>query len=343
MWYTFKRLSLGLGAIALASIVLLMSDAATHRKPSVANGSTDHAPPRVARVRILEFVNLPDVEDAERGVLEGIRDAGVIAGRDFDFKVLNAQGDMATLNGMVDAAIADEADLIITLSTPTLQATLQRARSQSIVFTFLADPIAAGAAKSDTDHLPNVTGAYGAGDVNGMVKLIQAVMPQGKTVGTLYVPAEINSVYNHDLFVAAAKKVGLDPQPLGVSTPAEVPDAALVLCEKNPDLICLPTANMTAAAFPSIVQATDRAAIPVFAFLGGLAAQGAVASLARDYYDMGHDAGGLAARVIRGENPADIPLKPATTTRLYLNQGVAGRLKISFPDSLVKTAFKVID
>lgn len=343
MWYSLKRLSLGIGAISLASILLLISDAAGRRAPQPPGSSAKGAPAKVWRVRILEYVNLPDVEEAELGVLEGIRDAGVLAGRDFEYKVLNAQGDIATLNGMIDAAVADEADLIITLSTPTLQAALRRAKSQPIVFTFLADPIAAGAAKSDTDHLPYVTGAYGAGDVDGMVRLIQQVYPQAKTVGTLFVPAEINSVINHERFINVAKQAGLIAQPIGVSTAAEVPDAALVMCGKQPDIICLPTANMTAAAFPSIVQATDRAGLPVFAFLGGLADQGALASVARDYYDMGHDAGGLAARIIRGEDPARIPLKPTVTSRVFLNQGVARRLRVKFPEALVKSAYKVID
>ena len=33
---------------------------------------------------------------------------------------------MATLNGLVDAAVTDQADLIVTLSTPTLQAALRK-------------------------------------------------------------------------------------------------------------------------------------------------------------------------------------------------------------------------
>src|SRR5262249_25418449 len=157
-----------------------------------------------------------------------------------------------------------------------------RAQSLPIVFTFLADPIAAGAGRGDTDHLPNVTGAYAAGDVDGMVSLIVRLLPNARRVGAMFCPAEINSVTNHDLLCAAAKKAHLEMVSMGVNTSSEVADTALALCGKNIDVFCLPTANMTAASFPSIVQATNRARVPTFVFLSGLLEQGATAVVARD-------------------------------------------------------------
>ena len=67
---------------------------------------------------------------------------------------------MATINTLVDAALAEKSDLLLTFSTPVLQVALQRARGIPIVFNYLASPQAAGAGRSDTDHLPNVTGVY---------------------------------------------------------------------------------------------------------------------------------------------------------------------------------------
>src|SRR5262249_31233539 len=79
------------------------------------------------------------------GVRVGLREAGLVEGRDYVATVRNAQGDMATVNSLIDAAITERSDLLITFSTPTLQAALQRARRVPIVFNYLASPIAAGA------------------------------------------------------------------------------------------------------------------------------------------------------------------------------------------------------
>jgi putative ABC transport system substrate-binding protein len=343
-----KPLLTGIGAIALAALLLLLSDLESRSvdRPiagSAGGGPGAGRPQKQWRVRVLEFVNIPDCEEAEKGVLDALRESGLAEDRDYEIRVTNAQGDMAALNGLVDAALTDRADLIVTLSTPTLQAALRRARTTPIVCTFVADPFIAGAGKSNNDHLPYVTGAYGAGDVDGMVALIGRVLPGARRVGTVYSPTEVNSVINHDAFVAAARKAGLEIEAMGVNTPSEVSDATAAVCGKQIDLLCLPTANMTAAAFPAIIQTARRTKTPVFTFLGGLAAQGAVAALARDYYDMGHAAGELAARVIHGERPANVPFHPMTTTKLYINRESAKQCGIELSEDLLREAHQVFE
>jgi ABC-type uncharacterized transport system substrate-binding protein len=330
----------------LNSADTVIDDQGTHEKdPAPAPPATRPSAKPLAkswRIHVLEYVNLPDVEDAENGVLDAIRESGLQTERDYTTRITNAQGDMATLNSLVDAAVSDRADLIVTLSTPTLQAAMRKAQLQPVVFTFLADPIAAGVAKSDSDHLPNVTGSYGSGDMEGMVALIRQVLPRAKRIGAMYCPAEINSVVNHEMLLKVAKAANFEVVSLGVSTPAEVGDTATALCSQQIDVFCLPTANITGASFPSIAQAAERAKVPVFGFLTSLLEQGATAVVARDYYDMGHDAGELAVRVMRGEKPAVIPLKQATSSRLLLNRNAARHCGVKFPEEVVKRAKKVI-
>ena len=73
--------------------------------------------------------------------------------------VRNAQGDMATLSTMIDAAVSDQTDLLLVSTTPALQAALRRAGKHNVVFSLVANPVIAGAGKSNKDHAPNVTGA----------------------------------------------------------------------------------------------------------------------------------------------------------------------------------------
>jgi ABC-type uncharacterized transport system substrate-binding protein len=206
------------------------------------------------------------------------------------------------------------------------------------VFTFLADPIAAQAGTSDTDHLPNVTGAYGSGDAPAMVALIKKLMPKARRLGVLYCPTEVNSVYNKNQLDAAAAKENLEVIALGVDTPSEVAETTTALCSKSIDLVCLPTANLTASSFSSILLGTRKARLPVFAFLGGLADQGATVALARDYYEMGHSAGLLAARVLRGEPPARIPFDRAKVNKLIVNLESAKQCGLELPPDFVKSA-----
>jgi ABC-type uncharacterized transport system substrate-binding protein len=149
-----------------------------------------------------------DVEESQEGVLAGFKEAGLVEGRDYITTVRNAQGDMATVSALIDAALSEHADLIVTFSTPTLQAALQRARSVPIVFTYVSSAVAAGAGASDTDHLANVTGVYMLPSYDEMLATIRRIVPAVKVVGTLFVPAEVNSVFNRDCWRPPAARPG---------------------------------------------------------------------------------------------------------------------------------------
>jgi ABC-type uncharacterized transport system substrate-binding protein len=297
---------------------------------------------KVWRLRLASYINSTDAEDAERGVRAGLEAEGLVEGRDFEWKSLNSQGDMATLNGLVDAAIADRADLILTVSTQALQAAVQRVKHEPIVFTMVANPFLAGVAKSDREHLPRVTGAYGAADAEAMMPVIRQVLPGLQRLGTLYSPTEVNSVYNHDLLAAAVKQAGWELLSVGINTPSEAPDATQSLCTQGIDALCLTNSNLASSCFPSIVQGARRTRTPVFTFLGSTSQQGAVVVLTRDYFDMGHESGRLAARVMRGEDPSAIPLQQSRRNRLLINLDAARDSGLTIPVALVKSADKVI-
>jgi ABC-type uncharacterized transport system substrate-binding protein len=293
------------------------------------------------RVNVIEFNDVLDVEEAEEGVMAGLREAGLVEGRDYELKVQNAQGDMPTVNSLVDAAVTRGADLLITMSTPTLQAALQRAHNVPIVFTYIASAIAAGAGHSDEDHLPNVTGVYTGGAYNDMIARIRELLPSVRAIGTLFVPSEVNSVHHKDQLVSAARKAGIEVVAVPANTNSEVSDAALALSSRKIDAICQIPGNLTASSFPSIVQAAGRFRLPIFAFQS-VQAQGSVMILARDYHDAGREAALIAARVMRGENPGRIPFKPYTRTKIIVNLDAARAAGLTIPSSLIQQADEVI-
>ncbi len=298
---------------------------------------------KVWQLRLLAYINSPDVEEAEQGLRDGLKNAGVMEGRDYELKVANAQGDMTSLQGMVESALADRADLLLTISTQALQSAVQRARDTPIVFTMVANPFAAGVATTEAEHLASVTGAYGSNDVDAMLPIIKQVLPNARRVGALFAPTEVNSVYSHELLVKAAKGANYELVSVGINSPSEAPDVTQSLCGQQIDLICLPNSNLAGSSFPTIVQSAKKAKVPVFGFLGSMASQGAVVVLTRDYHDMGADSGQIAARVMRGEKPAAIPLHQSRKNRLLINTAAAKAAGLTIPVELLKRADRVVE
>lgn len=329
-----RRLSLGVLLILVASAILLIADPG---RPGARSASGKRW-----RLSFVQYNNTIDVEDSEKGVLDGLKDAGLVAGHDFEHTVRNAQGDMATVSGLVDAAIVGGSDLLITFSTPTLQAAIQRAKGTRVVFTYVANAMAAGAGRSNTEHLPNVTGVYMMSAVEPMLDLVRESMPAARTLGTIYVPAEVNMVQQRDLLLKVAAAKGFDIKSVAANSSTEVGDAALALSTSGIDAICQIPGNLSATAFPSIVQAARRARIPIFVFQSAQLYGGAVLAVSRDYHGAGMEAGRLAARVIRGEPTAAIPLIEYAPTKLMVNLDAARQIGFTIPAAIVDRAVEVV-
>ncbi len=101
-----------------------------------------------------------------------------------------------------------KAKVIVTLQDATLQAAVQRAKDVPVVFNLLSDPFAAGAGKSDADHLPNITGVYSPGfgdpEQTKRVELIKRIVPKARVIGVLFSPEEELSVTFKDRMTKAA-------------------------------------------------------------------------------------------------------------------------------------------
>jgi putative tryptophan/tyrosine transport system substrate-binding protein len=324
----------------LADATAVVDDTGVHRKnaPVAADARATN---RKWKVSFIELVQVLDLEEAEKGVLDGLKESGLVEGRDFEKTIRNAQGDMATLPALVDAAVGDGADLLITFSTPTLQAALQRGKRVPIVFNYVADAVAAGAGTSDKDHLPNVTGVYLIAAYDKMLPLIKEYMPHVRTLGTVYVPAEVNMVSQLAVLQKAVAAHGLELKPIAANSATEVGDAALALAAAHVDAICQLPGNLTAQAFPSIAQAAKRARLPIFSFQTSQVLAGAVAGVTRDYYDSGREAAHIAARVMRGESPATIPFVGFSKTKLVVNIEAAQAAGLKTPAAVVQRADQV--
>jgi ABC-type uncharacterized transport system substrate-binding protein len=316
------------------------------KKPTApaATPGSDRSKPVAKKWRIAElaYCETPNVEDALAGLAAGFKEDGLVAGRDYEVTVRNAQGDMANLNGLVDASLTDGSDLILAVTSPALQATLKRAKNVPVIFTLVANPFIAGAGKTDQDHLPNVSGCYFFSPFDEMMAALKQCVPGVKRIGTLFSPSEINSVFFKEKWTEAAQKAGLEVETVGVSSSGEVPDAALALCNRNIDAFCQLSDNLTGSTFASIAQAAKRARIPLFAFNSAQARQGAVLCVARDYFDNGRQSALMAARIMRGESPADIPFQHMEGMKLFVNLPAAAACHLTIPAELIQKADLVI-
>jgi ABC-type uncharacterized transport system substrate-binding protein len=295
------------------------------------------------RIQEVSYSESVMTEDAMRGFRAGLKEAGLAVDRDFTLHTLSAQGDMATLPTLFDSARTAGMDLYMVYSTPTLQTALRKVRQAPLLFTVVADPFVAGAGKSDQEHLPNVTGVYTLGPYRELAELLRTHFPHIKRVGTLFCPAEANSVVNKELFVREATRCGLAVETVPANQPGELADAALSLCSRQLDAVTQVVDNLSVGGFPTIARAATQAHLPLFSCFSGAVQQGASLALARDYYDAGRETALKAARVMRGTSPAAIPFSPPSRSQIFVNLKNAERCRLKIPASLLRDAQTVAD
>ncbi|MDD5217994.1 MAG: ABC transporter substrate-binding protein [Candidatus Omnitrophica bacterium] len=312
-------------------------------KPAAGPGPDDRsALPRLWKLSLIQQVESPAIDTAKDGLLAGLKEAGLVEGRDYRLQVRDAQGELSLLGSLVDASLDDDADMILTITSPVLQTVMQKVKDRPVVYTLAVSPLILGDKGTDEKHRMNIAGVYDRSPFEAMMKLIRECLPEARTIGTLYAPSEVNSVDFYEQMKKAAKAAGykLVAEPSGTS--ADVGEAALALIQQGADVICQINDNLHDSAFASIVSAAGRARVPVFAFSSGLARQGASVTLANDHFDGGRESGLIAARIMRGEAPASIPYHGITKTKLAVNPGAAQAVNFTIPDAVIRRADEVV-
>ncbi len=291
--------------------------------------------PDILKLALIQYNDSPLSELSLEGILEGLKLAGMERERDFQLKVSNAQGDMATLNMIIESVSGERPDLIFVTSTPTLQAAAQKIKDIDVVFSVVADPVLAGAGESFHSHLPNITGISTLGDYSGMIELIREILPSVKRIGTIFSPAEANSVKNMNELKKFASEAGIELIVSPVNSVSDVADATLSLLSKRPDILCQIVDNLTSSSFSTIIKAADSKSIPVFGFVSDQTEMGAVLVVSRDYRQAGIDAVNLANRIFNGESTAEIAFEFVSKTDILINLRSAKKYGITIPEELL--------
>ncbi|MBP7507481.1 MAG: ABC transporter substrate-binding protein [Prolixibacteraceae bacterium] len=342
-----KKIINGILAIVLTGCILLISDSNNRIKKEQANVIPDKASLKEVnkfgkkpyKFSFTHYVDSQNSEECEKGLREEFERQGYREGIDYTLKEFNSQGDVSTLNSIAETIAADKWDIVFASSTPTLQVFFKKIKNSPIVFTNVGDPVRSGIGESFTNHPPNVTGVSTLSDFPGLVNFIVETMPGIKKIGTVYTPGEINSVIYTDELRLAAEKEGLTLISVPASSVSEVSDAARSMSSRGVQAFAQISDNLTGSCSSTIIKESYNSGIPFFAFVTDQTKQGAVASVARDYYEAGADAARKAIKILNGVSPGDIPFEFVKKTKITINKKAMEAFDIEIPKKYLTPDF----
>ena len=304
MLFAFKRLALGISLILLTSSVLLLSDL----------GRRTPARRSIVKIAILQHASSPVLDDGITGMIQGLAEHGFTDGATAQVRRYNAEADMAVGNAIARQIVNGDYDLVLTSSTPSMQAVANANREGRVrhVFGIVADPFSAGLGLDRADpmkHPKHMVGQSTFLPVNDVFGLVKDSLPGLRMVGTAWNPAETNS----RAFVMAARevcrKLGITLLEANVESTSGVVEAVNSVIARGAQVFWVPGDNVMMSTVPTIVDTARRAGIPVFSISPGKPDRGTFIDMGLDFVEVGRLAGALAANVLRGTDPATIPIR----------------------------------
>ena len=300
-------------------------------------------------IPVIGFLSSNGPEAAESVVSEfrrGLRDAGYIEGQNVAIEFRWANGQLGVLRQLASELVRFPVAVIVTAGTADSTFAAKAATSTiPIVIAGGADPVRYGLVASLSRPGGNITGVtYIFGELAGKrLDLLLKLVPQATTVGYL-VPGQVNQVVRENTgeLLTAARALGRQIIVLECRTLPDFDAAFATMIERQ-------AGGVLVEAFPpaynnrdKILALAARHKIPAiygqsqYVYEGGLMSYGSQGI-------MGQVAIRYVARILKGAEPADVPVEEPTKFDLVVNLTTAQTLGLTIPPTLRVLASEVIE
>ena len=258
------------------------------------------------------------------------------------------------LDGRFDRLPSLMADLVrrrvAVIATPGQTAAAQAAKAATttipIVFGVGEDPVKLGLVSSLARPGGNVTGInYFVQEVLAKrLGLLHELVPNAVRITVLVNPANapVAEVILRDV-PEAARGLGLQIRVLNASTSGEIEAAFATLERDQADALFIAPDGFFTGRTSQFVTLASRNRIPTSCGNREMVEAGLLMSYGTDNLDMFHRVGAYTGQILKGANPADLPVLQATKFEFVINLQTARALGLEVPPTLLARADEVIE
>ncbi len=318
-------------------ILILLAVAAVAVIAFVLATDVGQTPDKTPVIAIATMMSHPALDAAKDHAIKELKKEGFEDGKNARIILRNANGQMNTLSSIANELVAQDPDIIISITTPVSQA-MKKVAQGPVVFSVVTDPVGAGLVASLDQGEEMITGASNAIPVEEPLKLIERITPNVKRLGVLFNPGEAASQIIVRQIRELAPQFGMIIVEGPVNSSGDVYPVAQSLATRV-DALLLPTDNTVVSGMAGAVKVAVEHKIPLYAYDQGSVKKGALAAVSAGYAQVGTDTGKLAVRMLRGER--NIPTVMALASELYINKKASEMMAVPIPEDVMKNATKV--
>ena len=293
------------------------------------------------KIGILQPVEHAALDAAQNGFKEGVKEK--LGDKTVEFNYLNAMASDANMS-LYASDLVDANDLNLGIGTGAAlalkSASVTKGSTKPVLFTAVTDPVDAKLVSDKNAPEGFITGSSDMNPVVDQINLIQEVMPTVSKIGILYTQSEVNSKVQSDMAEAKITELGLTPVIRTCTNSADITSAAQALVDDGVQAIYIPTDNNIAANMGAVKTPANAAHVLVMCGEEGMIKNGGHLTLSINYFDLGKQAGIMAADILlKNKTIKETPVKYMTSAECtyVLSSKNLEAAQITIPDS-VKTA-----
>jgi putative ABC transport system substrate-binding protein len=287
----------------------------------------------------------PEMQARVAAIRQRLDSLGWSEGRNLRIDIRFAEGDPDRHPSLARALVALQPDAIIAYSTPIAAALRRESRMIPIVFVNVSDPIGSGLVASLARPGGNLTGLmlYEEGITGKWLAMLKEIAPQLARVALIANPKSTPYDYFVRAAEAAASSLAVEVVPSPIENVADIERAIESLARlPNGGLVFLPDSTSINHRDLVVVLAARHRLPAVYAFRFFVAA-GGLMSYGTDIIEQYREAASYVDRILRGANPAELPVQVPTKYETILNLKTAKALGLEVPSSLLVRADEVIE
>ena len=275
--------------------------------------------------------------------LEGLRQNGFEEGKNIEIVWRYARGDNDAYADMMTEIVDLQVDVIFAPALMGALAAQFETDTIPIVFAHVADPVGNGLVESMGRPGGNITGvSMTSSELNAKrLELLKDAYHDITHVGVIYESLEIIESIQDDLKVPA-KRLGMDIQAQNLDTIKDLESVLDNLQQGGAEAMLVPLTPLFFQYRQRIVEAINIRRMPAIYELGAFVEDGGLMSYGPYYPDSYRRAAVLVAKILKGTDPAELPVEQPLRFHLIVNESAAKTIGRRIPPALLFRANRVI-
>ena len=276
---------------------------------------------------------------------DGLRELGYEQGRNIVIEYRWAEGDYERFPALVAELIAAQVDVIVTAGTPAALAVKKATSTVPLVMVAVGDPVGTGLVSNLARPGGNLTGLSSvAPDLEGKrLDILRQIVPTLSRVAVFFNslnPFHVISIKNAQ---SAAQVMGIKLQLHDIRETEDLDVAFAAIRNERPDALLILADRVFLHNRKPIMDFTEEQRLPNVNAYKELVETGGLISYGPSYEDMHKRAAIYVDKILKGANPADLPIEQPAKFTFIINLKAAKTLGVIVPRSLLALADNVIE